>query len=241
VLSFSEQARREAAKAGVRLPCDPDSVDLALRQRIARKLGGKRYNVDVALAAGSGRKRPNRSPAEVAATDSVVLAEKKARRLLAAEAQRNAKVEARESKAAKRQAEAAERERQRAIDQALKRPKKPAGSVLYEFSSQKLPQLPAFRAPQWMFDAVEKARRGGSRATVIRWAVSAGFRSHLRVQPVDLEGDGIQIGSTRLRKDDLVLLKALKKHAKANSVTLSDVIRWAVARWLEQNGYTRGK
>jgi hypothetical protein len=61
------------------------------------------------------------------------------------------------------------------------------------------------------------------------------------VQPVDLEGDGIQIGSTRLRKDDLVLLKALKKHAKDNSVTLSDVIRWALARWLEQNGYTRGK
>lgn len=249
-MTLAERVRVEAQKAGYELPIDPKKVPVEWRRAVAKKIGGKKFDVDKALA----RFKPWRAKV----TDELAQAE-----LARAEAAERRKLEL----AAERKRRDAERKReairQAALVESIRKelppkPKRkkvkrvPHGTAEYEFKSQGAPQLPAVRfgpTDAWIVKAIarcvdELAQKRPTRVTagvVVREALNAvvprSLGREVDIPAAEREGHVTTLGPFRLPATNQVLLLQVRELAEQEGVAVADVIRWALGKWLRDNGY----
>lgn len=131
-----------------------------------------------------------------------------------------------------------------------------ANAVLKKFPSQELPQLPAVRfddGDAWVLDSIERFRMDFlaehglpvEQAQVVRRAISEtlaklGKRQMTgRARKLGRASTGTRsrLGPIRVTRDFPTLIDDVEVVAKRSKVQATDVIRWALERWLRGQGY----
>lgn len=135
-----------------------------------------------------------------------------------------------------------------------KRPKKPAGTVRRKYASEGRSQIPVVSlcaSQTWIAEGIDRYRAAVEKDIKVKLSLGSVLRRVLTEElqnlktvttadfdATNLDGPAVAwIGPTRLDAASEPLLQKLEAVSQRFDVTWSAVIRWALMKWLTDNGF----